>query len=1028
MAKAKHIGGMCAVIVLITGGMLVVARRQASPETGAVVVASVVAEPPASTCRGTAAYEVDFGHPVTEADLLAIETRGGRVVDWLSDSTALVELTAEGLASVTNAPASGSSPVPSVKVLSAAGKLQDGLDLTSGALQPLTILPLSVEDLAAIERRVVELGGTVLGRAGLKDGVPRLRVMLAGTSVAELAERAEVSWVERFTRPRLLNDVAVGPALMNITPVREELGLTGRGQVITTSDSGVDTGDLATIHEDLRTNLIGFAKATEGEFENTDDDGNVYMTRIAAADFVGHGTHTAGSIVGTGAKSDGRFKGAAPEAKLWAWFCSDADGAMYTPPEMEDLFRPSALGETNAYIHSASWGGERNVYSAESKAIDTWCWNHPDLLPVFSAGNSGNDRTVSAEGGAKNVLCVGATENDRPKKGGYSDNPDDLAYFSSRGPMPDGRIKPDVCAPGTYVISTRSSQAAGTGWGVYNSDYLYNCGTSMATPLTAGSVALVRQWLVEEAGFTNRAPSAALMKAMVTGGATRLGDGMPNNRFGWGRVNIAETVMPTNGLGVAVRDYIPFGRGSSETFVVTTTNAAPLDVQLCWIDYPASTRSVEQKSLVVDLDLEVVNLATGEAFSPGDHVNNLESVHLDRTEPGAYAITVKGYSTRYDSTQGGAAALYVRGAFENLSEMEPEYVTLTVAAEGGGDGNCSPAVGAHRYIKGETVTLTAGKYDDENGEDYRHSSYWGLDVECYPFICWQGEGTPVPGGFEPEVTLTLTNDVTITWWWRDRPSEVALWLETYNDFYDLLMYPNYPTGLGVGYWIPCGKPQILTAADSPMLDAYASADAGMTVPVSGVMYINYRGRPYRYSFGTLRFTSFRVLDEEENATYGWDAANRYRLADGVTLPMTSFTAVQFGYADETDRNETVGLPYWWWARNFWGAWQNGAVAVEDTYATGDPDGDGFVNLAEYEEPTDPWKADEFPFRFTDVTPTNLTFIGSTSGTLSLQHTGHLGDIWTNLWTDATARPSVTNQIVHPLGNPPAGFYRLHHER
>ena len=166
MAKAKHIGGMCAVIVLITGGMLVVGRRQASPETGAVVVSSVVAEPPASTCRGTAAYEVDFGHPVTEADLLAIETRGGRVVDWLSDSTALVELTAEGLASVTNAPASGSSPVPSVKVLSAAGKLQDGLDLTSGALQPLTILPLSVEDLAAIERRVVELGGTVqIGRA-----------------------------------------------------------------------------------------------------------------------------------------------------------------------------------------------------------------------------------------------------------------------------------------------------------------------------------------------------------------------------------------------------------------------------------------------------------------------------------------------------------------------------------------------------------------------------------------------------------------------------------------------------------------------------------------------------------------------------------------------------------------------------------------------------------------------------------------------------------------------------------------------
>ncbi|MEK7790051.1 MAG: S8 family serine peptidase, partial [Deltaproteobacteria bacterium] len=75
-----------------------------------------------------------------------------------------------------------------------------------------------------------------------------------------------------------------------------------------------------------------------------------------------------------------------------------------------------------------------------------------------------------------------------------SNNPNGLAAFSSRGPTPDGRLKPDVVAPGTNVLSARSHMPNSEKlWGEYNEHYLWSGGTSMATPLVSGSAALVRQ-------------------------------------------------------------------------------------------------------------------------------------------------------------------------------------------------------------------------------------------------------------------------------------------------------------------------------------------------------------------------------------------------------------------------------------------------------------------------------------------------------------------------------------------------------
>ena len=97
-----------------------------------------------------------------------------------------------------------------------------------------------------------------------------------------------------------------------------------------------------------------------------------------------------------------------------------------------------------------------------------------------------------------------------------------------------------------------------------------------------------------------------------------------------------------------------------------TTRAAPLDVQLAWIDYPATAEG--GGGLVNDLDLVVSNRTTGVAWwgngvAGGDRTNNVEGVRIASAPAGTYEIRVRGVTVPYDSAEGGAAALYLRGAF-----------------------------------------------------------------------------------------------------------------------------------------------------------------------------------------------------------------------------------------------------------------------------------------------------------------------------------------------------------------------------
>ena len=265
----------------------------------------------------------------------------------------------------------------------------------------------------------------------------------------------------------------------------------------------------------------------------------------------------------------------APEARLYFQATESAAGGFSTPvPLNTQVFQPAYTA--GARVHTNSWGSSVSdgSYTQRSREVDTMVWDNDDLVILFAVGNDGVDSnsdgivdqdSIDAPSTAKNCIAVGAIESYRPDHGwGWdagkfpaapisgdkaADDPDGMAAFSSRGPVNDNRVKPDIVAPGTGILSTRSSEASGTGWGLPGAAegdstyYMFMGGTSMATPLAAGTATLVRQFYVDHEAIS---PSAALVKGTLINGADDIPGQyaspktdttpVPDNSQGWGRI------------------------------------------------------------------------------------------------------------------------------------------------------------------------------------------------------------------------------------------------------------------------------------------------------------------------------------------------------------------------------------------------------------------------------------------------------------------------------------------------------------
>ncbi len=265
-------------------------------------------------------------------------------------------------------------------------------------------------------------------------------------------------WLDGVRRASLDKSVAQIGA-----PAAWKAGFTGKGVKIAVLDTGTDT-----THPDLKGQVIA-----EKNFSAAKD----------TKDRVGHGTHVASIAAGTGAKSGGKFKGVAPDAKLLAGKVLDDDG-YGDDSGILMRFMEWAVAQGADIVNLSLGGPDTPEVDPLEAAVDKLS-AEKGVLFAIAAGNEGDAAgTVGSPGSADAALTVGAV-----------DDKDVLAEFSSRGPrIGDGAVKPDVTAPGvdtTAAIPSGSLIAREVG--EKPAYYATISGTSMATPHVAGAAALLKQ-------------------------------------------------------------------------------------------------------------------------------------------------------------------------------------------------------------------------------------------------------------------------------------------------------------------------------------------------------------------------------------------------------------------------------------------------------------------------------------------------------------------------------------------------------
>ncbi len=509
------------------------------------------------------------------------------------------------------------------------------------------------------------------------------------------------------------------------------------GFAIDVTDSGLDRGSTTVVHPDL------LGRVSYAHDYTADPD---------ATDCGGHGTNVASIAAGVSTASGqdaAAYKhglGVAPFAQVGAskiFRCTGAAAAV----NYATLTAAAYAG--GARISNNSWGiSNFGGYHAASQAYDALVRDasasdpgNQEMVEVFSAGNDGDGKgnpldpkgdegygSITAPGTAKNVITVGASESVRGSgtdgcgvTNGGADSASDIINFSGRGPTQDGRLKPDLVAPGTHITGASPQHAGYTGTAVCDktfggsSFYSLVSGTSQAAPHVAGAAALLRDWYLRQVSTTP--PSPALTKAILVNTAVDVAGGdsgknssipaAPNTDEGWGRVSIGAALDGTQ------REYLDQsaattldanGQSLLRSYQVDDS-AKPVRVTLAWTDPPPAT--ITGNAFVNDLDLEVSvggrtyrgNWLAGGLSVPGgqaDFRNNLENVVLPASTSGRMSVKVVAKSLGGDGVPGNGKpldqdfALVVSNAQEQLS---------------------SPVLGQGAATIDDTV-------DDQNGDGY----------------------------------------------------------------------------------------------------------------------------------------------------------------------------------------------------------------------------------------------------------------------------------------------------------------------
>jgi fibronectin type 3 domain-containing protein len=420
----------------------------------------------------------------------------------------------------------------------------------------------------------------------------------------------------------------------------------------------INADEVQTSPYDLHGNGLAAGIWDGGRVASNHDDFNGRLIFGDGSSTHYHATKCAGIMAGDGSRSSA--EGGSPYQ--WRGVATEVDIISYDWPydlaDMDDE-TSAAIASYDIIVSTNSWGwGLCPDYCYYYGTYDDYSWNYDrivrgsagkKLTVVFSAGNDGDCNQCSGDipeypygtipgpgSTSKNAIVVGSSNADT----------DGLSYYSSMGPTLDGRLKPDVAAPGCKSYE-----------GI-NTTYLYNdyddggCGTSYSAPAVSGSVILAQEDYIDKFG-SEAWPST--MKALIIQGAEDKGNPGPDYQFGHGRINTQNTIdiiRADGGTGDLIKQDT-LSPAETWEYDIEVTAGEDLKVTLAWDDYQGDW-GAGGTMLVNDLDLELEAPGGGiyypwlldpsnpsnNATTGADHLNNVEQVEVSSPATGTWTIRV----------------------------------------------------------------------------------------------------------------------------------------------------------------------------------------------------------------------------------------------------------------------------------------------------------------------------------------------------------------------------------------------------
>jgi len=697
---------------------------------------------------GTGYYLVQFGGPVYGSQIGRLQRTGGEFLGFHSRYLSFVKMDR-----------AVAGEVAALTFVRWVGVYQPGYKFWSRTLAEAGFGRVSVvlfypEDIEAAKAELEAMGLAVV-RTGVSEAMKVIEVDCLREQLAAIARLNWVSSIEEWHPPEPENVDCQWVAQTWTDDQRRvwDQGIFGADEILGYSDGQIDVNHWAFYDPAVTI-------SDTGEFPTHRK--LVVVKHYPPAGGVGgvsdHGTHVGGTIAGNDSINGGSNlnDGHSKSARLVQLSpIPDPPGADFTVPLN---MVTNDLNDSTLRPHTFScswWTGTKGQYTNAAATFDRFSWKNKDIQTIKSCGNQGHSSQyqITEPGNAKNILAAASLQN--------GTSATSLSSFSSSGPAPDGRIKPDISVPGEDIMSANGGTQNG---------YRLMSGTSMAAPATNGSVGLCRSYLRKgyyPSGTATPADiwgyvSSAVLKAMILVSADPNVESyvVPSDHIGWGRIDLDSVLFfagDTRKL-LAYDDTTGLSTGDYDEFAFDVNDSTmPLRVAVVWTDTAAASGA--NPALINNLDCQLTapsaDFYKGDLYDSGqsipnpsgdfDNKNPLEMFRVNQPDSGRWTLRV---SAQNVVTELQPYAVVITGPVQ-LGDFHDVGVRSIVAPADSVDSGAvvTPKVVVRNYGTFEDtfavwmnigadysdsveVTLAAGAMDTVEFTDWAADSVDTFDVVC----------------------------------------------------------------------------------------------------------------------------------------------------------------------------------------------------------------------------------------------------------------------------------------------------------